>query len=220
MPGNDKKVRTAIYVDGFNLYYGLLKGTPNKWLDLLALFTNVLRPEHEITAINYYTAKVSARGDPNLPVRQQAYLNALTARIPCIKIVEGHFKENEVTMKLVKPIKTACTTHTFAKVVKTEEKGSDVNLALHVVHHAWKNEYDCAVVVSNDSDLSEALRIVKTELRKKVLLLVPGDPATRPPVSQLKRYANKVIHLLPAHAAAAQLPDKIPGTNIYKPPSW
>lgn len=213
-------MRTSIYVDGFNLYYGLLKGTRYKWLDLLALFTDVLLPIHKITAINYYTAKVSARDDPNLPLRQQVYLNALAKHIKCIKIVEGHFKETEVRMKLVTPIRTFAQTHQFAKVLKTEEKGSDVNLALHMVHHAWQKKYDCAVVVSNDSDLSEALRIVKTELHKRVILLVPGDATVRPAVSQLKRYATKVIHLTPAHAAGAQLPNPIPGTTIHKPTGW
>ena len=37
-------MRTFVYVDGFNLYYGALKGTPWKWLDLPALFAKVLQP--------------------------------------------------------------------------------------------------------------------------------------------------------------------------------
>lgn len=35
-------LRTRVYVDGFNLYYGCLKGTPWKWLNLVALFERVL----------------------------------------------------------------------------------------------------------------------------------------------------------------------------------
>ena len=49
----------------------------------------------------------------------------------------------------------------FTQVYKTEEKGSDVNLALHVLNDAWLDQYDCAVIVSNDSDLAESLRLVK-----------------------------------------------------------
>lgn len=212
--------RTTIYVDGFNLYYGLVKGTPYKWLDLHALFRNVLSPQNDITAIKYYTAHASARGDPGLPVRQQAYLNALRAHIGCLSVIRGHFLESEVMMKLVTPIVTFHGRKEFVRVIKTEEKGSDVNLALHVVNDAWKNSYDCAAIVSNDSDLSEALKIVRTELHKKVLLLVPGDPAVRPPAIQLKRFAHKVIQLTLAHAAAAQLPNTIPGTTIHKPATW
>lgn len=212
-----KPLRTIVYVDGFNLYYGLLKGTPHKWLDLKALFTNVLSTRNKILAIKYYTAHSSARaGDPDLPVRQQAYLNALRAYIPEISIILGHFLVNEVTQKLVTPIHG----QRFAKFLKTEEKGSDVNLAVHLVNDAWRNEYDVAVVVSNDSDLSEALRIVKRELHKRIVHVVPGDPALRQPSIQLKRYADKVIQITSADAAAAQLPTVIPGTTIHKPAAW
>jgi uncharacterized LabA/DUF88 family protein len=48
-----------------------------------------------------------------------------------------------------------------AEVIHTEEKGSDVNLGVHLVNDAWLNRYDCAVVVSNDSDLAEAISLVK-----------------------------------------------------------
>ena len=41
-------MRTFIYVDGFNLYYGELKGTPWRWLDLPSLFSKGLPPNHSI----------------------------------------------------------------------------------------------------------------------------------------------------------------------------
>ena len=41
-------MRTIVYVDGFNLYYGAVRGTPYKWLDLRALFTRILRPDNKI----------------------------------------------------------------------------------------------------------------------------------------------------------------------------
>jgi hypothetical protein len=69
--------RTNVYTDGFNLFYGSLKGSRYKWLDLDALSRHLL-PKDEINRIRYFTAKVSAReGDPQLPVRQETYLRAL-----------------------------------------------------------------------------------------------------------------------------------------------
>ena len=56
-------MRTFIYVDGFNLYYGSAKGTPYKWLDLKTLFKKILGPEFDILAIKYYIANVSGRPD-------------------------------------------------------------------------------------------------------------------------------------------------------------
>ena len=66
-----------VYVDGFNLYYGALKKTPYKWLDLGLLCTRML-PTDRVTAIKYYTARISARpGNPGAPNDQQMYLRAL-----------------------------------------------------------------------------------------------------------------------------------------------
>lgn len=59
-----------VYVDGFNLYYGALKGTRYKWLDLDALFRKLL-PTHELKRIRYFTARISGRpGNPDSPTRQ------------------------------------------------------------------------------------------------------------------------------------------------------
>lgn len=65
---------TNVYVDGFNLYYGCLKGGPHKWLNLQA-FCEVLLPKDDIRLIRYFTALVSARPDDlDKPQRQQTYL--------------------------------------------------------------------------------------------------------------------------------------------------
>lgn len=55
-------MRTVVYVDGYNLYYGLLRKTTLKWLDLFALFRDhVLSPEVELIQVRYYTAPVLGR---------------------------------------------------------------------------------------------------------------------------------------------------------------
>lgn len=210
-------LRTHVYIDGFNLYYGSVKNTPYKWLDLSALFSRILKPYNQILAIKYYTAKISARpGDPDASTRQTIYLNALKAHTPQIQITLGHFLQSNVRMPLANPKPWAKT----VEVIKTEEKGSDVNLALHLLNDAWQDRYDCAVVCSNDSDLSEALRLVKKQHRKRIVLVVPGDPVLRPPTIQLKRFAHAVIRITEADLAACQLPTPIPGTKIHKPDTW
>ena len=210
-------MRTYVYVDGFNLYYGALKDSKYKWLDLKALFTGILRPQNRIQKIKYYTARVSARtDDPDAPTWQDLYLKALELHIPELTIIEGRFLQKQVTMRLAEPI----AGKQFAKVIKTEEKGSDVNLAVHLVNDGWRDFYDCAVVCSNDGDLSEAIRIVRRELRKTVLPAVPGDPVRRPASVELKRWASYTIRIKPDALAVAQLPDSIPGTTIHKPAGW
>jgi uncharacterized LabA/DUF88 family protein len=108
----------------------------------------------------------------------------------------------------------------YVQVLKSEEKGSDVNLSVHLVNDAWNNCYDCAVVCSNDGDMAEAMRIVKRERHKTVVLVVPGNPAVRPASAQLRRWASKTMHIPQAAIAASQLPNPIPGTSIHKPATW
>lgn len=71
-------MRTAVYVDGYNLYYIRLKGLRYfRWLNLKALADEILKPSHVVTVVNYYTADVSHKEDPYAPGRQRSYLNAL-----------------------------------------------------------------------------------------------------------------------------------------------
>ena len=94
---------TNVYVDGFNLYYGCLRGTPYKWLDLDALCRRLF-PRDRINRIRYFTAIVSARpGDPQQPQRQQAYLRALQT-IPGLTIHRGRYLTHPTRMLLAHPV--------------------------------------------------------------------------------------------------------------------
>jgi len=207
-------MRTHIYVDGFNLYYGALKGTPYKWLDLLGLFRRVLQPHHDIRSIKYFTALVSESDrDPNKPIRQKTYIRALEKFSPEVEVFYGHFLSHRVKAPLAVPNGN----ERFAEIIKTEEKGSDVNIAVHLLNDSWLGSYECAIVVSNDSDLAEAMRLVKHQHNKRIGLITPG--ATHPS-RELMRHADFVRHIRKGALAASLLPDPIPGTTLRKPRSW
>ena len=207
-------MRTFIYVDGFNLYYGELKGTPWRWLDLPSLFSKVLPPNHSILAVKYFTAKVSSTHSDNAkPHRQDAYLRALRHHRPQVEVYFGHFLSHPVSMPLVQPAEKQGT----AFAIKTEEKGSDVNLAVHLLNDSWLDSYDCAVVVSNDSDIAEAMRLVRHHHGKQIGLITLGK---RKSSNQLRMHADFVRRIRPSALQNSQLPDPIPGTNISKPARW
>lgn len=127
-------MRTNVYVDGLNLYYGSLRGTPHKWLNLLRL-CQLLLPNQQIQTIKYFTAQVVTRPDnPRQALRQQIYLRALRT-LPQVEIVFGHFLTSEIFMPMAghPPNKAQ-----YVKVIKTEEKGSDVNLATHLLWDGFK----------------------------------------------------------------------------------
>jgi len=109
-----QKVPTYIYIDGFNLYYGSVKDTRYKWLDLKKFFEIVLHAKHSIVTIKYFTALVSSPPyDPQKTTRQQAYLRALKAYIPELEIYLGHFLSNTIRAPLAHPTRT----NKFADVI-------------------------------------------------------------------------------------------------------
>jgi uncharacterized LabA/DUF88 family protein len=159
-------LKANIYVDGFNLYYSALKNTACRWLDLAKL-CRLMLPHDSINQIKYFTALVNPRpSDPDQLTRQQTYLRALHT-ISNLEVIYGHFLTHEIMMPLAPP-KSG-----YVKVIKTEEKGSDVNLALHLLSDGYKNVYDVAVIVSNDSDLLLPIQFVKQELGKAIGILNP-----------------------------------------------
>lgn len=85
-----------------------------------------------------------------------------------IAVHYGHFLSHAVKEPLADPPDNG---QRFVEVTNTEEKGSDVNITAHLLNDAWPDSYDCAVVVSNDSDLTEPLRLVKQHHRKVIGLI-------------------------------------------------
>jgi hypothetical protein len=107
------------------------------------------------------------------------------------------------------------------QVMKSEEKGSDVNLACYLLVDGFDDDYEAAVVVSHDSDLAEPVRLVRQKFRKKVLVLHPCAPGRALSV-ELRRVASKSLildtSLLPRCQFPATLTD-LHGT-IHKPARW
>jgi NYN domain len=218
--------RTIVYIDGFNLYYRALKGTRHKWLNLEALSRASLPAKQKIVRINYYTARVSGRIDPDGPRSQHAYLRAIATR-PLVEIHYGRFLTNQKWAGLAPPVpsfKPDPTTLTIepgpmvAKIWKTEEKGSDVNLAAHLVRDAFSNAFDEAAILTNDTDLCEPMRIVKDEVGLPITLLTPVDT----PHKSLCDVATHVRHIGP-YIGPCQFPSILVAANgkqIVKPADW
>ena len=205
-----KPIRTNIYIDGFNLYYGATKDTPYKWLDLLKL-CKLLLPHDQIHEIKYFTARVSGRPhDPKQPIRQQAYLRALQT-IPSLTVFYGHFLTHSAKMVLTGSRKSVW-------VDKTEEKGSDVNLASHLLHDAFTGGFEVAVLITNDSDLAEPVRIVRQALNLPVGILNPHDRQS----VELRQHATFVKWIKENHLKKSQFPANMEDSKgkFYKPPQW
>lgn len=241
---------TNVYIDGFNLYYGSLKNTPFRWLDLLALCTQLL-PQDEIKRIRYFTAKVKGSlHDPQAPNRQDTYFRALKT-IPNLSIHdEGRYvqhpicapqyplvyrndynKKQSVKPKMVDtPDICAYITDGSSKpgrppnnvyVLKTEEKGSDVNLATFLLTDCFEDDYEQAVVVSNDSDLVLPVKIVANKFSKPVIVINPHHKSRQS--SYLREAATEAFQTINKKVLAlSQFPDKMSDDKgeFSKPPRW
>ncbi len=205
--------RSMIYVDGFNLYYGSVRGTPHKWLNLQRLFER-LRPDDDIQAIQYFTALIDGPTRAN----QETYLKALET-LPKVSIILGRFKMKRFTCRV-----RDCTFSGSRVYVGTEEKHTDVNIGVRLMDDAYRDRADRFVIVSGDSDLVPAVNMLKTRFpRRQVIVYVPSRSPVRGAAVELRSAADKARTLPMALIQRCQFPPTLPdghGSVITKPVDW
>ena len=205
--------RCNIYIDGFNFYYGAMRGTRHKWLDLALLFSR-LRPDDEIQVIHYFTALVSGPRRSN----QDCYLRAL-ATSPKINIILGKFKSKQIKCRVAK-----CAYRGSRIFEAPEEKRTDVNIALQMLDDVFHDRADCLVLVSGDSDLVPAVDLVKThDPTKKIIVYVPSRNPIRGAATELRSAADKSRTFPLRLLQVSQFPPEVPdgrGGVIKKPDGW
>lgn len=233
-------LRTRIYIDGYNLYYGALRGTPYKWLDLMTLFERHILPgsvppgQARKTmllplAIKYFSAVIieQAARAPDSVGSQARYHSALTKlygeRIECIK---GYYSLIESKAKIVDAENPKKWPRDCQEILvwKLEEKQSDVNLALQAYHDASTGAVDQLVVVTNDTDIAPALAMIRQHTSAIIGLVIPTRDHQRVPNTDLARLAHWVrTHVTADELRGSQLPRVIaPGSKrpTIKPDSW
>ena len=172
----------------------------------------LLLPRDQVLQIKYFTALVNPRAsDPDQRARQETFLRALHT-IPNLLIFYGFFLTHEVMMPLAPP------NQGYQRVIKTEEKGSDVNLATHLLTDGFDNLYELAVVVSNDSDLLEPIKVVTQRLGKPVGILNPY----RVPSLALLPHAKFIKQIRRGVLARSQFPNVLRDHQgaFSKPAGW
>lgn len=214
--------KTNVYIDGYNLYYGLLKGTPWKWLDLEAFAQALLGDGHEILSVSYFTSLVKPYPyDLEAVDHQKTYLHALE-EMGRVKTVLGFYAKRKAMLPAYEEVCKACPTSDrgLLKVVKFEEKRSDVNIAVSMLLDAARTEEDCAALITGDSDQVSAIEAVRYTYGKRVLVFNPHETFSE----NLKRAASYYKNVPRDLPARCQLPDAIPvgthGNFIRRPEAW
>ena len=211
-------MRVNFYVDGFNLYYGCVRRTPERWLDIGALCQRMF-PSDFINRIRYFMALVkSPANDPQKRQRQQTYLRALRT-ISDLTVSESRFQMSEVNREPVNPMPGQPRT---VRVHDPKEKGSDVNHATWLLVDGFRKDYEAAVVFSNDSDLCLPIAIVTQELKLPVHVVCPTTNSGRQPSRELQVVASSIRTIYRGSLIACQFPATMTdGKGTFtKPSGW
>lgn len=213
------KANAIVYVDGFNLYYNLLRDrfTDCKWLDLRAM-AETLYPEYTISRVRYFTARVSPPAhDPAQGRRQQVYLRALRATDVCVDF--GKFRRDKRTLARIDACACeGCSTPLEVAVHLMKEKRSDVNLATALLLDAFRKDAEVAIVLTNDTDHVAPLRAAREELGIRIELLSPCDA----PANELRKAADGLKRLRHGVLRECQLPLTLSDAkgNVERPRAW
>ena len=203
--------RVSVYVDGFNLYYGLKsKGWRRYyWLNLRRLAENLLKPGQRLTLIRYFTARVFPKADdPEQHERQKTYLEALET-LPDLLIHYGYFLPKSGTCPRCGTVR-----ETY------EEKMTDVNLAVELLGDAQDNTFDTAIIISGDSDLYRPVEAVRSRYsQKRVIVAFPPNRISL----QLRQAAAASFVIGRDAFRDSLLPEQVvkaDGYALAKPPQW
>jgi len=221
-------LRTAFFVDGYNVFYSLVSGTPYKWLNLKALLGNILarqNPQAEVSRVCYFTSSVkphlASRGTDSLEA-QNTYIRALKAND--VEVITGlHLLSPARAPRHVAGQKPS--RQDLVDIWSLEEKQTDVNIAIGMYRAAVSQQYDQVVLVSADTDMTGALKAIKEDFPAiKRGVIFPHKPSTkRPAPVSLCELADWVVFAIhEKELAEAQFSNRVPTHKkpAVKPHYW
>lgn len=206
MEKNKPVRRVYAFVDGFNLYHSIddLKTSSHlKWLDIEKLIKSSLNSTEKLEKVFYFTALTEWNREKR--AKHKIYIQALEKG--SVEVIYGRFS------------KTQKRTLEGKQVTVTEEKETDVNIAINMIKYAYRDEYDQAVLITADSDQVPTIKIVTNDFEKELRLLIPYNRKADELKKNSTFYQSINIKLM----EASQLPSRINienGREIRRPDDW
>ena len=197
-----------VYVDGFNLYFGLRSKGWNRyyWLDIRLLAQNLMKPNQQLLLTKYFTARIA--GPPDKEERQSIYIGALET-LSDFQIFYGKYQLNP----------RQCSHCGFEDEVPNE-KMTDVNIAVEILKDAYQDKFDAALFISADSDLVPPVKTVRELFCEKRVVI--ACPPGRYSIT-LANSADGSFVIGRAKLAKSLLPDEVEKADGYIlrcPPLW
>ena len=229
-------MRTAFFVDGYNVFYGLLADTPYKWLNLPQLLVYIARienPQSSLASIDYFTSSVK----PELATRgivskeaQDTYVRALRANNVAVHYGRHQLEPARAPRFINKKI--GASRQDTTAIWKLEEKETDVHIAISMYRTAARQAkvndaegIQQVVLVSGDTDMAPALRAIREDFPQMTVgVVLPYRTGfKRTPPGSLKEHSHWMRRVISAEELQShQFPDKVPTrkTPAIKPDYW
>lgn len=204
---NKKKERVIVYVDGFNLYFGIKQAglTNCKWLDLRKLALSLFKPHQELVTIKYFTSRVN--NNPEKQKRQTTFIEALETT--GVMVFYGHYQSDTIECKRCGAVWSS-----------NNEKMTDVNIATQMIIDAYNDDYDTAMLISGDSDLVPPIKAIHQNFEnKRVFVAFPPNRFNK----SVKIVAKGSLVIGNTKIRESQLPDEVvksDGFVLKKPERW
>lgn len=209
--------RTIVYIDGYNLYHGLLDlyGRKYSWLDL-SRFASLLLSDtrQQLVGVKYFTSQ--APGNTASAQRQQSYWKALET-CPLLEKHEGRYRSKPMRCSRCGVDEAECRA-CGEKLMFRNEKRTDVNIATHLVRDACREAFDVAILVGGDTDLVAPVEFV-TSLKKRMVVAFPPKREN----DEMRRAATGSFVLTEKKFKEAQFPEVVtvaPGATVTRPAKW
>ncbi|MCF8095876.1 MAG: NYN domain-containing protein, partial [Desulfobacteraceae bacterium] len=208
--------KVSFFIDGFNVYHSLKPFDQNTrqyitkymkylWLDFMRLANRFVKKNDQLSEVFYFTALAYWR--PESEARHKIFISALENA--GVKVIRGKFKEKDRYCKFC-----------GASYKHHEEKQTDVNIAVHLLNEAYKNTYDKAIILTNDTDLIPAIQVAKSSFpSKRFGVLFPIDRWS----SELRTACDFWLKIHKKDLKASQFPDKVHlpnGVTLTRPANW
>lgn len=200
--------RVIVYVDGFNLYFGMRASRLQKyyWLNVWEMSKRLMRSGHVLAGVRYFSARINRPADK--VARQATYLEALQA-VPDIEITLGKYRSDEAR----------CERCCHPRWIDNE-KMTDVNIAVAMLLDAAEDRFDIAMLVSGDGDLLPLIQAVQAKYAPKEVWVVPPPNRSHPALLNAAKGRLKLREWILRESQFTQTVLSTSGYPLVRPSEW
>ncbi len=205
---NTNMQKVIVYIDGFNLYFGIreIHRKDLYWLDAEKFSKNLLKDNQTLVNVKYFTSRI--KFPPDKSSRQNTYIEALQTN----SNIEVFFGKYQSTVSKC----NSCG----VPIYKMNEKKTDVNIAVELLFDAMQDHFETALLITGDSDLSGAVEKVVTNFPgKRIISVFPPQRVS----DELKRVSTAYFNISKKILQSSQLPETIikpDGYTLKRPEHW